>query len=52
MNLPVCNDDESWELPLAATYVLERDGTVLFAEAETDYKRRMEPEDVLRVLGK
>jgi peroxiredoxin len=50
VNLPVCNGDESWELPLAATYVIERDGTVLFAEVEADYKRRAEPEEVLQVI--
>jgi peroxiredoxin len=51
VNLPLCNGDESWELPLPATYVIESDGNVLFAEAHADYTRRMEPEEILTVLA-
>jgi peroxiredoxin len=51
VNLPLCNGDESWELPLPATYVIEPDGKVLFAEAHADYTRRMEPEEILTVLA-
>src|SRR5579864_2245017 len=29
VNLPFTNGDDSWELPIPATYILERDGTVL-----------------------
>jgi peroxiredoxin len=50
VNLPLCNGDESWELPLPATFVIEPDGKVLFAEAHADYTRRMEPEEILTVL--
>src|SRR3984885_1095851 len=28
VNLPVVNGDESWELPIPATYIINRDGTV------------------------
>ena len=52
INLPNSNGDQSWELPLAATYILERDGTVLFAFADADHMRRAEPEEVLRVLSR
>ncbi|MGH9580016.1 MAG: peroxiredoxin-like family protein [Terriglobales bacterium] len=51
INLPNSNGDSSWELPLPATYVLERDGTVLFASADADYTRRAEPAQVLEVLA-
>ena len=50
INLPLANGDSSWELPLPATYVLERDGTVLYAFADADHAHRAEPEDVLGVL--
>jgi peroxiredoxin len=37
VNLPFTNGDESWELPIPATYILDRDGTVLYASANEDY---------------
>ena len=50
VNLPFTNGNESWELPIPATYVIDRDGTVLYASANEDYAERPEPADVLRVL--
>jgi peroxiredoxin len=50
VNLPFANGEESWELPITATYVIDRDGTVLFASANEDYTERPEPEDILAVL--
>ena len=50
INLPFTNGDESWELPVPATYVLDRDGTVAFAAANEDYTERPEPEEILERL--
>ena len=50
VNLPFVNGDQSWKLILPATYVIDRDGTVRFAEAHADFRVRPEPEDVLRHL--
>ena len=50
VNLPLTNGDDSWELPIPATYVLDRDGTVLFASANEDYTERPEPEEVLSLV--
>jgi peroxiredoxin len=50
VNLPFVNDDQSWKLILPATYVVDTDGTVLFAEAHADFRVRPEPEEVLRSL--
>lgn len=52
VNLPHLNGDESWELPLPATYVAGRDGMVLFAFASADYMERPEPSDVVAVLNR
>ncbi len=52
VNLPFLNGDNSWELPIPATYILERDGTVLYASADPDYTRRPEPEKVVRLLDR
>jgi peroxiredoxin len=51
VNLPFANGDESWELPVPATYVLERDGRGLWASVDADYSVRPEPEEVLEHLG-
>jgi peroxiredoxin len=32
------------------TFVIVQDGIILSAYAKTDYKKRMEPEDILEVL--
>jgi peroxiredoxin len=40
INLPLANGDESWELPLPATYILERDGTSAFADTHAPRRAR------------
>jgi peroxiredoxin len=49
-DLPTLNGDESFTLPLPATYVIGRDGTVVYAYVEADYRVRADPEEVLAVL--
>ena len=48
VNLPFVNGDESWELPIPATYIIDRDSTVLYASANEDYTERPEPADIVR----
>jgi peroxiredoxin len=50
VNLPLANGDETWELPIPATYIVERDGTVLYASANEDYTSRPEPSDIVTLL--
>src|SRR5580698_945337 len=50
VNLPFLNGEASWRLPIPATYVIGRDGRVLFAEAHADFRVRPEPADVLAAL--
>jgi peroxiredoxin len=47
VNIPFVNGEKSWRLPLPATYVLGREGRVVFAEAYADFRVRPEPEDAL-----
>jgi len=51
INLPLTNGDDTWELPLPATYVIDTDRTVLFAEAFSDYTRRPEPSEPLNIVN-
>jgi peroxiredoxin len=50
VNLPFANGDNSWELAIPATVIVDRDGTILYASGDEDYTRRPEPEDILRQL--
>jgi peroxiredoxin len=50
VNLPFTNGDTSWELPIPATYVIDHDGTILFASANEDHMERPEPLEILRFL--
>jgi peroxiredoxin len=48
--LPSINGDQSWELPVPATYVIARDQHVALAYIEVDYRKRLEPEALLTCL--
>ena len=50
VNLPLANGDDSWELPIPATYILDRDGTICYASANEDYTERPEPADIIDAL--
>jgi peroxiredoxin len=50
-DLPVLNGNGRWVLPLPATYVIDRDGRVVYAHIEADYRERAEPSDVLVVVA-
>jgi len=50
VDLPAHNGDASFELPVPATYLVDRDGTIAGAWIDIDYRRRAEPEDVLARL--
>lgn len=45
------NGDESNELPLAATYIIDRDGVIQYAFVNSDYRNRAEPSALLKVLN-
>jgi peroxiredoxin len=51
VNLPFVNGNDSWELPIPATYIIDRNGSVLYASANEDYTERPEPADILRALA-
>jgi peroxiredoxin len=50
VNLPFTNGDDSWELPIPATFIVDRDGTILYALANEDYTDRPEPTEILNSL--
>lgn len=44
------NGDDSYELPLAATYIVQQDGTISYAFLDAEYRNRAEPAKVLAAL--
>jgi peroxiredoxin len=50
VNLPFANGDSSWELPIPATYVIDRDGVVLLASVNEDYTERVEPLEIVEAV--
>ncbi len=50
IDLAVVNGEESFELPLPATYLIGRDGVVRNVTVDADYVKRMEPKDILASL--
>ena len=50
VNLPFMNGNESYRLPVPATYILAQDSTVLFARAYADFRVRPEPSEALAAL--
>jgi peroxiredoxin len=49
--LPKFNGDETWRLPMAATFVIDRGGIVRLAFVDSDYTRRLEPAAILDAVG-
>lgn len=49
VNLSFANGDDSWELPIPATFIVGKDGKVVYASASADYTERPEPLTLLRV---
>lgn len=52
IDLPVHNGENSYELPLPATYVVDQWSRIVLSFVDTDYTKRLEPEDVLSALKK
>lgn len=50
INLPAHNGEESFELPVPATYLVAADGTVLNRFVDVDYRERLAPETALEWL--
>ncbi len=44
------NGNDDMELPLAATYIIDRQGTIQYAFIDADYTKRPEPSDVVAAV--
>lgn len=47
IDLPACNGEDSWTLPVPARFVIDQGGVVRAVDADPDYTVRPEPEETL-----
>lgn len=52
LDLERYNQTKRVELPLAATYIVNREGEIVYAFVEPDYKKRAEPSEIIETLSK
>ena len=50
LNVDEHNADGSWELPMPARLIVDRDGIIRYADINPDYTVRPEPEDTPEAL--
>ena len=50
LDVPAVNGDDTWELPIPATLIINRDGRIESAYVNKNYTERMEPADIITVL--
>jgi peroxiredoxin len=51
LDLTTYNGDGRWQLPAAATFVVDREARIIFESVSADYRWRVGPDEVLRVLA-
>lgn len=44
--------NDSWELPIPATYVIDKNGKIVYSFLNVDYVQRAEPKDIINALKK
>jgi peroxiredoxin len=51
LDIPACNGTPGeWALPVSAIYVIDRDGVIVYAYTDPDYRDRADPRDVLKAV--
>jgi peroxiredoxin len=50
VNIPFINGEQSWRLPVPATFLIGRDGVIRWSQGHADFRVRPEPTDALKAL--
>ena len=50
IDIPGHNNDDSFELPVPATYIIDTDGIIRYSFADMDYTKRLEPNVIIEQL--
>lgn len=51
VNIPFINGEQSWRLPLPATFVIDRAGIVRWSQGHADFRVRPDPVEALKALA-
>jgi peroxiredoxin len=51
IDIPAYNGDSSFRLPVPATYIIGKDGKILFDFVNADYTQRLEPSEIIEKLA-
>jgi peroxiredoxin len=51
INVPAANGDDTFELPIPATYVIDTKRKIRTAFIEPDYTKRLDPEKIIAILA-
>jgi len=47
---PLIYGNDSWFLPIPATYIIRTDGTIAHAYVNPDFRHRLDPDEIVRLL--
>jgi peroxiredoxin len=50
IDIPGSNNSKSYEIPMPATYVIDKTGTIIYDFVDEDYTKRLEPQIILEQL--
>lgn len=51
INLQIYNGNDSNELPVNATYIVDSEGIIVYRYLDPDYTKRLEPKEIIAVLS-
>ena len=49
-DIPEANQDNTYELPIPSTYIINESGQIIFSFVNADYTQRCEPDTLIKVL--
>ncbi len=52
LDIPDHNGDDTFELPMPATYIINQQGKIIYHFVNSDYTRRAEPSDLIEIIKK
>ena len=50
IDVPAYNGNQTFELPIPATYVVATDGRIIHSFVNPDYTQRLDPEEIMTTL--
>ncbi|MGP7818647.1 peroxiredoxin-like family protein [Niallia sp. 01092] len=50
LDVPAHNGNDAWKLPVPATFLIDQNGNIQFANVDPDYRNRVEPAEMVALL--